>query len=139
MYHRQRTKSVSYTWIAIIFILGALYIPNTIYAADKPLPYKINAPNIVKIKTSLIELQWRQIEKTLVVVYKQSETRKSYDDCGWIGDNYKAQYCKVVFTKRNLVGNMRIRDKDYKPGDEYYILQYVYQTHNGAYGPFTIQ
>lgn len=123
-------KRISY----ILFVLALLITP--VQAADKPLPYTKDKPNIILVKKNTIEIQWRQEIKTLIMVYKLSETKKAYDDCGWIGDNYKAVYCKVLFAKRGLIGNMRIRDKDYKPGDQYYILEYKYQTHNGAYGPF---
>lgn len=121
-------------YILIALLLALTVLP--VYAGDKPLPYTKDKPNIVRVKKHLIELQWRQEVKTLVVVYKLSETRKPFDSCGWLGDNYKAQYCKVIFSRRGLVGNMRIRDKDYRVGDEYYILEYKYLTHNGAYGPF---
>lgn len=124
-----------FIWGFIILTCLCFTIP--VQAADKPLPYTISAPKVVyKRSKHLVELHWRQDYRTLVVVYKLSEDRKAFDDCGWLGDNYKAQYCKVLFSRRGLKGNIVVKDRDYKFGDEYYILQYVYLTHNGAYGPF---
>jgi hypothetical protein len=132
-------KSNKFISLAIlVIILVSVCLSPVAHATDKPLSYQINAPNIIHVpkKKHTIEIQWYQVQRTLVVVYKLSETRHTFDDCGWIGDNYKTNYCKIIFTRRNLVGNMRIRDKDYRAGDTYYLLEYKYPTHNGAYGPF---
>ena len=116
----------------LIGVILGLSITN-VHAADRPLPYTISNPHIT-IKNKSVLIEWRQTQKVLVMVYKVSYTRKLNNNCGDL-ETFGAN-CTIIWQKTNLTGNIRITDKNYKKGDEYYIQQNVYLTHNGGYGPF---
>ena len=85
-------------------------------------------------KNHKVTLEWQQTQKALVMVYKLAD-RKLANNCPETIDTF-GKNCQVIWQRRNLVGNIRVTDKHYKGGDEYFVIQYVYQSHNGAYGPF---
>lgn len=125
-------------FIILAVILFSLFAPINIYAADKPLPNTIANVQISKQTDHKVLISWRQVSKYTLVVYKLSYDRKIFNNCSSDIETFTASYCKVLWIRTiQNPGNIRITDRDYKKGDEYYVLQYAYQTHNGAYGPFT--
>lgn len=118
-----------------------LLIPaeNT-FAADK-LPYTISSPRIVKMRSNRVLLEWYQPLPYTIVVYKLSSTRDSFNNCNADIETFDKPFCKVVFTKREYQGNVRIIDSRYRKGDEYYIQRAHYKTMldiypTKTYGPF---
>lgn len=125
------------TWVVIMVILGIIF-GTFLYVAqadakERPLPYKIDTPHIVE-KNHQVLIEWRQTERVLVTVYKLSWDRQLKNNCDGVETFFTS--CEMLWQKYGLYGNIRVTDRNYKSGDEYYIQQNVYQTHNGAYGPF---
>lgn len=113
----------------------SLFLTSTVYAADTPLSNTIDKAQIQLVKKNEILVSWRQQSKVPIVVYKLSYDRKGYSNCSTDLQTFTAPYCKVIWSRSGLVGNIRITDKEYRQGDDYYILEYKYSRHNGAYGP----
>ncbi len=118
----------------IILVLLAVFIPSMVEAKSKPLPYHIDNARITQ-HNGKITLEWNQVQSALVVVYKLSYKRTLNNNCYDSIDRFQAS-CTMVWQRTGLIGNIRVTDKHYKSGDEYYIIQYVYQSHNGGYGPY---
>jgi len=121
-------------WILIMLaIVGIMLIPNAVAGKDRPLPYSISAPHLTE-KNHKITIEWRQTQPVLVTVYKLSYVRKLSNNCS--GVETLGANCVMLWQRAGLVGNIRVTDKGYRKGDQYFIQQNVYQTHNGGYGPF---
>lgn len=115
----------------LVLITLALLIPNGVIAKESP--YRISAPRLQE-KNRKVTIEWYQTQPVLVTVYKLSYTRKLSNNC--VGVETLEASCAMVLQKRAIVGNITVVDKGYKKGDQYFIQQNVYQTHNGGYGPF---
>lgn len=119
--------------LLMLLVIGLLLIPSIVAGKNKPLSYSINAPHLTE-KNHNITIEWRQTQPVLVTVYKLSYVRKLNNNCS--GVETLGANCVMLWQRTGLIGNIRITDKGYKHGDQYFIQQNVYQSHNGGYGPF---
>lgn len=125
---------VKYTIIMLIVVAVSLLLTlNAEAKKSKPFPYRIDNAHVVE-KNHKITIEWLQTQPVLVTVYKLNYTYKLNNNCA--GVETFGYYCTVLFQKRGLIGIIRVTDRGYRNGDEYYIQQNVYQSHNGGYGPF---
>lgn len=115
----------------ILFMVIVIYLlPLTVEAKSS---YTISSPNIQENRRK-VTIEWNQTQAVLVTVYKLSYVRKLSNNCS--GVETLGASCVMLWQKRGILGTIRVIDKGYRKGDEYYIQQNVYQTHNGGYGPF---
>lgn len=118
----------------LVVVLLLLALTNIAEAKKaKPFPYRIDNAHVVE-KNHKITIEWLQTQPVLVTVYKLNWKYKLNNNCA--GVETFGYYCTVLWQKRGLIGIIRVTDKGYRNGDEYYIQQNVYQSHNGGYGPF---
>lgn len=128
-----KKEQVNYV-LVMLAIIGLLIIPPMITEAkNKPLPYRIDAPHLTE-KNHKVTIEWRQTQPVLVTVYKLSYVRRLANNCA--GVETLGASCVMLWQRTGLVGNIRVTDKGYRNGDQYFIQQNVYQSHNGGYGPF---
>ena len=128
---------MKYKNILFMIIMMALFIANTTMVeakTKKPFPYRINNPHIVE-KNHRVTIEWQQTEPVYVVLYKLTYNKRQLrNDCK--GVETFGQSCMILWQGVNFLGIVHKTDRDYRNGDEYYIQQNVYLTHNGGYGPF---
>jgi hypothetical protein len=113
----------------ILLILLSLFFPVIVEATG----YTIDAPRLQE-KNRKVTISWYQYEPVLITVYKLSYTRKLSNNCS--GVETLGANCVMLFQKIGITGNITVVDRGYKKGDQYFIQQNVYLTHNGGYGPF---
>jgi len=125
---------VKYVIIMLIVIAASVLFTLDVEAKkSKPFPYRIDNAHVVE-KNHKITIEWLQTQPVLVTVYKLSYKYKLNNNCA--GVEAFGAYCTILWQKRVTVGIIRVTDRGYRNGDEYYIQQNVYQSHNGGYGPF---
>lgn len=117
----------------MLVIITLLCLPNAANGKDRPLPYRIDSPHLTE-RNHNVTIEWRQTQPVLVTVYKLSYVRRLSNNCS--GVETLGASCVMLWQKRGLVGNIRVTDKGYRKGDQYFIQQNVFQTHNAGYGPF---
>jgi hypothetical protein len=117
----------------MLCVIVVLIVPSIAEGKNKPLTYNISAPHLTE-KNHKITIEWRQTQPVLVTVYKLSYVRRLPNNCS--GVETLGANCVMLWQRTGLVGNIRVTDKGYRKGDQYFIQQNVYQTHNGGYGPF---
>lgn len=119
----------------ILVILAILFItpPIITQAKNIPLPYTIDSPRLQE-KNRKVTISWNQTQSVLVTIYKLSYTRKLANNCQ--GVETLGASCVMLFEKTGFTGNIFVTDKGYRKGDQYFIQQNVYLSHNGGYGPF---
>ncbi len=117
------------TVLFILILLLALAIHLSVASAKE---YTISTPRITTVGKK-VTLEWNQTQDVLVTVYKISYVRKLSNNCKDIETS--GANCTLLFITKKT-GNIKVIDKGYKKGDQYFIQQNVYQTHNGGYGPF---
>jgi len=128
-----KREQVNYV-LFMLLLIGLMLAPAAISEAkNKPLPYTISAPRLQE-KNHKVTIEWNQTQPVLVTVYKLSYNRKLANNCA--GVETLGANCVMLWQRTGLVGNISVTDKGYKKGDQYFIQQNVYQTHNGGYGPY---
>lgn len=123
--------------ISILLLVNLSIMP--IFAYDRILP-PIDRARLSRIKHK-VTIEWTQYVPAHVIVFKTSAVRMGTGSGCNIGPTYNNEYygpyCQIVAEKYVIKhGIVSIPDRAYKRGDRYYIIQYVFSTHNVPYGPF---
>ena len=127
-----------YRMIIAAIILAALIAPTT-----QAQTYTISSPRLVlHTQDHLVQIKWYQSTPKLVTVMKLTQSHhynvycRNVDWGAYLRYGYGFKYCFDIFHQWIPSGYITVTDKKYQRGDVYYIIEYMYTSHNAPYGPF---
>lgn len=132
----------------LLAIVLALCISNVQTAPATPPANTISNPRLVLHKNKhLLQIKWYQYVQSspkLVVAFKVTNTRQiktpecvDVDWARYITESEGFTYCYNLLQQRvQATGWLTATDPKWHKGDQYYLIQYDFSTHNAPYGPF---
>jgi hypothetical protein len=129
----------------IIVVCSVLLVPQHAQAAE-PL-YTIDHPRIVLHRTDhLVQIKWYQYVQSTpiyVIAFKITQSRLANPSCAdvdwseYLRSTLQYKYCFDLFRQQVPQGGyITITDTKWQRGDQYFIIQYVYTSHNAPYGAY---